>query len=82
MRLKVPWFKVNWSAGTAGSVIALMVALFIVGVLLGLAFVGFLIWVIVINAHDIATVGANFWNIFWIVLAAIGILGTLRGTHD
>ena len=80
MRLKTPWMKVNWSKGTTGGVVALMIALFVFGVLLGLAFLGFLVWVIVINVHDIATVGANFWNIFWIVLAGIGILATLRGT--
>jgi hypothetical protein len=34
-----------------------------------------IVWVLVWNLTDIQNVGINFWNIFWIALAALALLG-------
>ena len=64
-----------------------LVSLGVIGVLLAIAltlglavlYVFMFIW----NISDIQNVGPNFWNIFWLVIAAIGSLsligGALRG---
>lgn len=33
------------------------------------------VWVVVWNVNDIADKGANFWNIFWILLVLSGVVG-------
>jgi hypothetical protein len=45
-------------------IIAAAIAAFILGV-----------WVVVWNVNDIAAHGANFWNIFWILLVLTGLVG-------
>lgn len=80
-KLKTPWTNVTWDSNNNQTPVALIVGVFIVMVILGLALLAFWVWVIVINVHDIQTVGANFWNVFWIVLAGLGILGTLKSNR-
>lgn len=43
---------------------ALAVAVFVFGT-----------WVVVWNVNDIAAVGANFWNVFWILLVGTVFFG-------
>lgn len=80
-KLKTPWARVAWDSNNDRFTIGLIVGVFILMVILGIAWLAFLVWVIVINVQDIQNVGANFWNIFWIVLAGLGILGTLNSNR-
>lgn len=51
----------------------------IAGTILGLVivflFIAFFTWILVMNLTDIQNVGFNFWNVFWIALALVGLVG-------
>lgn len=66
--------------GATGSFLtAGMVVLIIVVSLFNLAVFGLAIWALVFGIINIATVGVNAWAVVWIILGALGILGTIGG---
>lgn len=54
----------------------LAIVLIVLNILFGVLAVFILYW----NITDIINVGVNFWNVFWIVFAALTLLGILRNT--
>ena len=52
-----------------------IVLLFIVGVAVSVAAFIFATWIVVWNVNDIIAVGANFWNVFWILLVGVCLFG-------
>lgn len=55
--------------------VILFIVFFIVGAALGIGALVLAAWMIVWNVNDIAAVGANFWNVFWIMLVALCLFG-------
>lgn len=47
----------------------------IVGLVIVFAVVAFFSWILLMNLTDIQNVGFNFWNVFWIALALMGLVG-------
>lgn len=76
-KIKTPFSHASWTTGTAVGVVVLLVALALVAFLATLAVGVFMVFVIVWNVQDIGAVGANFWNVAWIILAAIVLLSII-----
>jgi hypothetical protein len=49
--------------------IAAAIGLFVLGV-----------WMVVWNANDIAANGANFWNVAWLGVVALGLASLIAGS--
>lgn len=53
------------------------------GIILGLAiaagYVVLISFMVLWNVTDIQNVGLNFWNVFWLVLVALSVLGSATG---
>lgn len=48
---------------------------FIVGIAVAVAAFVFATWIVVWNLNDMAAVGVNFWNTFWILLVGVCLFG-------
>ncbi len=48
---------------------------FIVGIAISVALFVFGVWIVVWNLNDMAAVGVNFWNTFWILLVGCALFG-------
>lgn len=59
------------AVGAGAAVIAFVIIAWVVALGLAVLAVFMLIW----NITDIQNVGANFWNVTWIILAALYLLG-------
>lgn len=53
----------------------LFVLLILAGLAIGVGLWILGVWIVVWNVNDIAAVGANFWNVFWIMLVASFLFG-------
>lgn len=58
-----------------GFLVGLLVFL---GIALGVGIFVLATWVIVWNVNDIIAVGANFWNVFWILLTTSVLFGGMN----
>lgn len=48
---------------------------FVLAVVLVAAALSVAAWVVVMNLHDIAANGANFWNVLWLLVVGVLLFG-------
>lgn len=72
-------FKGHFNGPLSGWKVPTIVGIFILAIMLNLAVLSLSIWALVFGIIDIATVGANFWAVVWIILGVIGLSSFFGG---
>jgi hypothetical protein len=79
-KIKTPFFR--WNGKVSQSAVGWFVAALIVLALIRFGIMIGAVVVIVINILDIIAVGANFWNVLWIVVASLFLLFAVFSKND